>query len=87
MGIGINCGELVVGSIGSEQRRKYGAMGSPINVAYRVEAQTAGGEILVTPKIHERLGQSLIVQSHREVSLKGIEEPMILYQVVGIKAP
>jgi adenylate cyclase len=86
MGIGINCGELVVGSIGSEKRRKYGAMGSPINVAYRVEAQTSGGEILVTPEIHERLGQSLIVQSLREVTLKGIEDPMILYQVVGIKA-
>ena len=87
MGIGINCGELVVGSIGSEKRRKYGAMGSPINVAYRVEAQTGGGQILVTPEIQERLGQSLIVQSHREVRLKGIEQAVILYQVVGIKDP
>ncbi len=86
MGIGINCGELVVGSIGSEKRRKYGAMGGPINVAYRVEAQTIGGQILVTPEIHERLGQSLIVQCHREARLKGIEQSVILYQVVGIKA-
>ncbi|MGO9568726.1 MAG: adenylate/guanylate cyclase domain-containing protein [Desulfomonilaceae bacterium] len=87
MGIGINCGELVVGSIGSEKRRKYGAMGGPINVAYRVEAQTSGGQILVTPEIHERLGPSLIVRGHWEVSLKGIEQPVILYQVVGIKDP
>ena len=36
MGIGINCGELVVGNIGSNRRKKYGAVGSPINVAFRV---------------------------------------------------
>lgn len=85
MGIGINCGELVVGSIGSEKRRKYGAMGSPINVAYRVEAQTLGGEILVTPAIRERLDGSLIIPSLREATLKGIEKPVTLYQVTGIK--
>ena len=85
MGIGINCGELVVGSIGSEKRRKYGAMGSPINVAYRVEAQTAGGEILVTPAVRERLDGSLIVASQREASLKGIEKPVTLYHVTGIQ--
>lgn len=86
MGIGINCGELVVGSIGSEKRRKYGAMGSPINAAYRVEAQTAGGEILVTPAIYERLHGGLIVHSHRVVILKGFEDPVTLYHVAGIKS-
>ena len=62
-------------------------MGSPINVAYRVEAQTFGGQILVTTAIQERLGGSLIVGSNREVRLKGIEKPVVLYQVVGIKDP
>ncbi len=84
MGIGINCGELVVGSIGSEKRRKYGAMGSPINVAYRVEGQTAGGEILVTQAIHQRLHGSLTIESQRQASLKGFEKPVTLYQVSGI---
>jgi sigma-B regulation protein RsbU (phosphoserine phosphatase) len=84
MGIGINCGELVVGSIGSEKRRKYGAMGSPINVAYRVEAQTAGGEVLVSAAIQRRLDGSLIIASQREASLKGIEGPVTLYQVTRI---
>ncbi len=38
------------------------------------------------PEVYERLGESLIVQSHREVRLKGIEDPMILHEVDGIKA-
>ncbi len=85
MGIGVNCGELVVGNIGSEKRQKYGAMGTPINIAFRVEAQTSGGEVLVTPEIYERLSQDLEVAAARQTSLKGLEETVTLYQVVGIR--
>ena len=85
MGVGINCGELVVGHIGSEKRRKYGAVGSPINVAFRVEAQAANGEILITDEVYQRLAESLVIGSEREVSLKGIEKPGALRRVIGLK--
>lgn len=84
MGIGINCGELVVGNIGSHKRKKYGAVGSPINVAFRVEAQTAGGEILVTPAMYRRLAEELVIGDVREAHLKGLEGLVTLYQVVGL---
>jgi adenylate cyclase len=89
MGIGINSGRLIVGNIGSEQRKKYGAIGSPINVAFRVEAQTNrdGGEILITQAVRERIDESLELGSPRTVSLKGIEEPMDLYPVIEMPAP
>ena len=85
MGIGINCGELVVGNMGSRKRKKYGAVGSPINVAFRVEGQTAGGEILVTPAIYNRLAKELVVGTVRETHLKGLEGPVTLYRIVGLK--
>ncbi|MGO9570577.1 MAG: CHASE2 domain-containing protein [Desulfomonilaceae bacterium] len=86
MGIGINRGQLVVGNIGSEQRKKYGAIGSAINVAFRVEAQTdrAGGEILITQSVCDRIDGPLELGPPRTVSLKGIAEPMRLYPVIGI---
>jgi sigma-B regulation protein RsbU (phosphoserine phosphatase) len=84
MGIGINCGELVVGNIGSERRKKYGAMGTPINVAYRVESRTKGGEILVTSTVKERLGEKLVVESFRNVSLKGLDGEKTLFVVSGL---
>jgi class 3 adenylate cyclase len=88
MGIGINSGELVVGNIGSEQRKKYGAIGSAINVAFRVEAQTdrSGGEILITQAVRDRIDGPLELGSPKTVSLKGIEEPMDLYPVIGMPA-
>jgi adenylate cyclase len=84
MGIGINCGRLIVGNIGSEKRKKYGALGSPINLAFRVEAQTAGGEVLVSPEVHSYLTGQLLVDQARESHLKGLDDPVTLYRVVGL---
>jgi class 3 adenylate cyclase len=85
MGIGINAGELIVGNIGSEKRKKYGAVGSPINVAFRVEAVTRGEEILITEGVVNKLDKNVIVGSLRTQHLKGINEPMTLYKVEGMK--
>ena len=86
MGIGINSGRLVVGNIGSEERKKYGAIGSAINIAFRVEAQTDrnGGEILITQAVRERIERDIELGPARTVPLKGIEKPMELYPVLGI---
>jgi class 3 adenylate cyclase len=84
MGIAINCGQLVVGNIGSERRRKYGAVGSPINVAFRLVEKARPGEIVVTQAVKDRLGDKLQTRSHWKDSLKGIGTTLI-YQVTGMK--
>ena len=84
MGIGINCGRLIVGNIGSEKRKKYGELGSPINLAFRVESQTAGGEVLVAPEVHSHLNGQLLVDQARVSYVKGLEDPITLYRVVGL---
>src|SRR5262247_1059754 len=48
MGIGIHTGEVVVGNIGSQQRTKYGAVGSAVNLTGRIESYTTGGQILIS---------------------------------------
>jgi adenylate cyclase len=75
-----------VGNIGSEERKKYGAIGSAINIAFRVEAQTDrnGGEILITQAVRERIEGDMELGPARIVPLKGIEKPMELYPVLGI---
>jgi class 3 adenylate cyclase len=84
MGIGINSGQLIVGNIGSEKRKKYGAVGIPINLAFRVQAETEGDEILVSPAVFHKLDGELLVEGTRRRSLKGIEQPVILYRVEGL---
>jgi len=84
MGIGINTGEVVVGNIGSEKRASYGAVGAPINVAYRIESFSVGGQILISPSTFGKVNTLVKIKATQEVKFKGIHQPMCLYDVVGI---
>jgi hypothetical protein len=85
MGIGVNTGEAIVGNIGSEKRTKYGAMGSAINIAYRIESYTVGGQVLISPSVYDRVRSLVRVRSTREVQFKGIDQPITLYEVSGLE--
>jgi PAS domain S-box-containing protein len=84
MGIAISCGQLAVGNIGSQKRRKYGAVGSSINVAFRLVEKARPGEIVVTQAVKDRLGDILRTNSVWKENLKGIGNTLI-YRVIGIK--
>jgi class 3 adenylate cyclase len=85
MGIGISTGAVIVGNIGSEKRTKYGAVGSAINEAYRIESYTIGGQILLSPSVYKRVEGLVQVRSTQEVQFKGLKEPMMLYDVTGLQ--
>jgi adenylate cyclase len=85
MGIGINSGDVVVGNIGSEKRAKYCAIGNAINMAYRIESYTTGGQILISPSTFERNRDMVRIKSTMEVQFKGIDQPVTLYDVAGME--
>jgi class 3 adenylate cyclase len=85
MGIGVNTGQLIVGNIGSEKRKKYGAVGSPINLAFRIQSKAAGGEVLIPPAVFDNFDGDLLVDGTKECTLKGIEQAIVLYRVEGLK--
>ena len=72
----------LVGNIGSDKRKKYGAVGSPINIAFRVESLTGEGEVLVTPAVYNRI-DCLKLGEVRETTLKGFDKPIALRQVIS----
>lgn len=84
MGIGINTGEAVVGNIGSEQRAKYAIVGAAVNLAARVEGCTVGGQVFLSPATYEHLRDMVEVAPPVPVELKGIAEPLLLYELLSI---
>ena len=81
MGIGLNTGDAIVGNVGSEKRAKYTAVGTAINLAARVEGCTVGGQVLLSPFTYERLGGVAEVGPPIPVEVKGIREPLLLYEL------
>lgn len=84
MGIGINAGEVIVGNIGSEKRAKYTALGSAVNLAYRIESHTVGGQLLISPSVYEHVRTLVQVQGTLEVQFKGIDQVLTLHDVTAI---
>ena len=87
MGIGINTGEVIVGNIGSEKRTKYGAMGTAINMAYRIESYTVSGQVLISPETYAKTAEFVQVGETQDLRFKGLEEPVRVYEVRGMSGP
>ncbi len=85
MGIGINTGEVIVGNIGSEKRTKYGAVGTAINMAHRIQSHAKGGQILIGPYTRDKVGERVQVRAEFVVSFKGIDGPVRIHDVVRIE--
>lgn len=77
MGIGLNSGEAVVGTIGSFQKISYTAIGDTVNIASRMEDISAEGEILFPLSVRERIRDSFLkrytlrVVERGEATVKG----------------
>ncbi len=84
MGIGINTGEVVVGNIGSLKRMKYGIVGSDVNLAYRIESYTSGGQILISEATLKETMPLVKIKREMEVRPKGFTGPITIYEVHGM---
>lgn len=84
-GIGVNCGEAVVGNIGSEFRMDYTAIGDTVNTAARLESRAAAGEILISKAVHDALEGRITTEEVGQMELKGKAKAVTVYRVLEIE--
>ncbi len=84
MGIGIHTGDVVVGNIGSQQRAKYGVVGSTVNLTGRIESYTTGNQILISPTTYKETASLVTSRQQLTVEPKGMSAPITIYEVSGI---
>jgi len=85
MGIGVATGTVIVGSMGSERRAKYGAIGLPVNLASRIESFTLGGEVLIDDQTWLAVGDAVRIADSRDVHPKGFETSLRIHRVAGLR--
>lgn len=82
VGVGVNSGEVVVGTIGGGGRLDFTVIGDPVNTAARVEAATreTGDDVLITAATMDLLSHDHGAWVERDpASLKGKSEPVRLF--------
>ena len=84
-GIGVNCGDAVVGNIGCEFRMDYTAIGDTVNTAARLESRAKPGQILISEKLYKALEDRIEAEEVGEMELKGKSNKIMVYSVTAIE--
>jgi adenylate cyclase len=83
-GIGIHCGEVLHGFIGTRERAEFTIIGDTVNHTDRYCAAAAAGEILISPEMHEHV--SRIVETEQCTIQTKDGETMPAYRVRSFKS-
>jgi predicted ATPase len=84
--VGLNSGEVVVRAIHSDLHVDYTAVGQTTHVAARMEQIADSGTILLTSQTLALAGSFVEVKSLGPVPVKGLSQPVEVYQLTGVGA-
>ena len=84
LGIGINTGPVLIGTLGSERYRTHTVIGEEVNIAARIEALSLRGQILLSETTYGRASALAKTGEPFSVHVKGKAEPIIVRELLEI---
>jgi len=84
IGIGINSGPVVHGSMGAKDRMDFTSIGDTVNLAARLEGTNKeyGTKTLLTAAVHEKVKDAFICREIDLMTVKGKTQPVRIYELL-----
>jgi class 3 adenylate cyclase len=80
IGVGVNSGTVIAGTLGGEGRLDYTVLGDAVNIAQRLQSQASGGEILISAATMAHCAWPSAQAAGARV-LKGRRTPVEVYRI------
>ena len=84
VGIGVNTGVVMAGTVGGGGRLEYTVLGDAVNVAQRLQSVAAAGEVLITGTTAQAAADGWFRLEPKGIQqVKGRKEPIEVFRVLG----
>ncbi len=84
-GVGIHCGEAILGLVGTEKQINYTAIGDSVNTAKRLQENARAGQVLISRAAAEAAGDQVIVAPVPALRVEGKTQPVEAYELIGVR--
>lgn len=82
VGIGVHCGPVVAGNIGSASRMDYTVMGDTVNFTSRLQGKAPAGAVYVSAAVQMKTSAEFNYRDLGKMEFKGYSEPAVVYELL-----